>query len=58
VLVVIQDSYNTCRWSDFILMPRVGATDMQEQRIKGAYMNSKHRVREETNSVGDYYTGN
>ena len=36
--------YNTHEWSDFILMPRVGAMGMQEQRIKGAYMNSKHRV--------------
>ena len=57
MLLEIQDSYNTCRWSEFILMPRVRAMGMQEQRIKGAYMNSEHRVREETNSVGAYYTG-
>ena len=36
--------YNTHRWSDFILMPRVGEMGMQEQKIKGVYMNSKHRV--------------
>ena len=36
--------YNTHEWSDFILMPRVGAMGMQERGIKGAYMNSKHRV--------------
>ena len=57
MLVMIQDGYNTHRWSDFILLPRVRAMGMREQRIKGAYMNSKHRVREEANSVGDYYTG-
>jgi len=42
---------------NFILMPRVGVTGIREQRIKGAYMNSKHRVGEKTNSMGDYYTG-
>ena len=57
MLVKFQDSYNTCRWSDFILTPRVRAMGIQEPRIKGAYMNSKHRVREETNSVGNYYMG-
>ena len=57
MLVKIQDSYSTCRWSDFILMPRVGAIGMREKRIKGAYMNSKHRVREETNNMGNYYMG-
>src|SRR5882724_209434 len=41
----------------FILMPRVGVMGIQEQRIKGAYMNIKHRVGEETNSVGNHYTG-
>ena len=41
----------------FILMPRVRVMGIREQRIKGAYMNSKHRVGEETNSVGDYYMG-
>jgi len=29
--------YNTHRWSDFILMPRVKATGMREHWIKGAY---------------------
>jgi len=38
--------YNTHEWSDFILMPRVGAMVMCEQRVKGAYMNRKHRVGE------------
>jgi len=28
-----------------------------EWKIKGAYINSKHRVGEESNSVGNYYTG-
>ena len=39
----------------FILMPRIGAMGMQERRIKGTYMNSKHKVREKANSVGYYY---
>jgi len=38
--------YNTHEWSNFILMPRVREMVMREQRIEGAYMNSKHRVRE------------
>ena len=36
---------NTHGWTTFILIPRVGAMGMRKQRIKGAYMNSKCRVR-------------
>jgi len=41
----------------FILMPRVGSNGHARARIKCAYMNSKHKVREKANSVGYYYMG-
>ena len=42
--------YNTHKWSDFILMPRVREMGMQGKRIKG-----KHRVREKITVWNNYY---
>ena len=40
----IQDGHNTCEWTTFILMPRVGAAGMQSQGNGGAYKDSKHKI--------------
>src|SRR5882724_11577399 len=47
--------HNTCKWTTYILMPRVRATGMWERRNKGVCENSKHRVRGQQAVGNNYY---
>ena len=51
----IQDGHNTCEWTTFILMPRVGAMGMQGQRIGGVYKDSKHKTGGKQTAWTNYY---
>jgi len=57
VLIEIQDGYITCRWSDFYTNYKSQGNGHARVMDQGAYMNSKHKVREKANSVGYYYMG-
>jgi len=36
-------------------MPRVGATGMQEQKTRGVYKDSKHKIRGQPTAQNNYY---
>ena len=52
---IFQMGHNTHEWTTYILMPRARAMGMRNLRIKGVYMNSKHRVGGKQTVWNNYY---